>query len=72
MFSIPNYDLLFKLQNQLQNFGLNPIDWLIEPHQQNQYLLRNKTDADFILIGQINSKKSQPDADWEKISLYNI
>lgn len=64
-----------KLKFDLRKFGLNPEDWLILQQHSTQYLILNKADPQFQLIGTLNSSGAEAIAKrdaWKKIELKQL
>ena len=57
-----------QLKQNLNQFGLNPLNWSLDFYQKNYFLITNTDENDFQFIGKINATKTN----WEFIQLFNI
>lgn len=57
-----------QLQQNLNQFGLNPTNWTLNFHQKNFALITNTDENDFQFIGKLNKTKTN----WEYIQLINL
>ncbi|MNK06268.1 hypothetical protein D3C87_241610 [compost metagenome] len=48
--------ILNKLQNDLKNFGLNPMDWTLRKIGQSRYQVSHVSEDDFKFLGQLEMK----------------
>lgn len=51
---------------KLKDFGLNPLDWNVEPLQKKIFMITHKEDSSFILKGYYENQT------WKKIWLMSI
>ena len=61
---------LLNLQNQLQNFGLNPSEWTLEKVQALHFMIVNKSDETFALRGHLEYKDKN--AFWKSLEVVSL
>ena len=57
-----------ELKQNLNQFGLNPLNWSLNFYQKNYALITNTDENDFQFIGKINAARTN----WEFIQLFNL
>ena len=57
-----------QLKQNLNQFGLNPLNWSLSFYQKNYVLITNTDENEFQFIGKINAAKTN----WEFIQLFNL
>jgi hypothetical protein len=67
---IPSKPTPFKeqLKQNLNQFGLNPSNWIIDFHPPNYALITNTDEVEFQFIGKLNPTQTN----WEYIKLFSL
>lgn len=61
------------LRNNLKAFGLNPDNWKIFPKsEKNEFLIVNKKNEDFKMLGVSSLKKKNRSPQWKDILVVSI
>lgn len=66
-FQVLTYKSKAKLQKDLANFGLNPIDWEIHREKGAHYKIQNKHEKSFTFKG-----RAEKACKWQSLSLLSL
>lgn len=59
-----------KLHSDLRTFGLNPTEWNLHRMQSIGYLIKNRFDQDFKMVGYLDKKAKEPR--WKKLKVISF
>jgi hypothetical protein len=58
------------LQNNLKLFGLNPLEWTLEPSSEDEYMIHSCEDENFMFYGKATGPLQNQI--WQSIQLYSL
>ncbi|MGZ3769762.1 MAG: hypothetical protein ACXVCP_07995 [Bdellovibrio sp.] len=60
-----------KLQSDLQNYGLNPLEWSLKKSKSALgYFIKKRTDESFTIYGELEYRKQQPR--WKSLQIISF
>lgn len=62
--------LLWTLQTELRNFGLNPSEWTLQQLNALHYRVLHRTDDDFSFYGRLEYRDHRPQ--WKSLEIESL